>query len=145
MVMQYPILFPYGEDSYHENIRYQRCPRSEAIKRKNFTILEYYAYRLHDREDDFNTPMCCKRGTQAYVVDAFCCMEESRLNHYRSKSFQLKYRTAPFKEIRNTVNKGIIDGSEAGQIVILPSSYIGGPRYWYQNYLDCVALCRKYG
>ena len=63
MSMQYPILFPYGEDGYHENITYRRCARSQAIKRKKATMVEYFAYRLHDRADDFNTPMRCKRGT----------------------------------------------------------------------------------
>lgn len=134
MAMQYPILFPYGEDGYHENIAYRRCPRSAAIKRKYVTISEYFAYILHDRADDFNTPMRYKRGTHAYVIYGYCCMEESRLKQYRTESFQLKYRTAH-----------IIEGSEAGQRIVLPSSYVGGPRYLYQNYLDCVALCRRYG
>lgn len=145
MAMQYPILFPYGEDCFHEKIFYRRCQRSESIKRKNATMLEYFTYRIHDRLDDFNTPMRCKRGTQSYIIDAYCCMEESRLNHYRTKSFQLKYRIAPFNEVRDNINQGVTDGSEVGQRIILPSSYIGGPCYLYQNYLDCVALCRKYG
>lgn len=145
MAMQYPILFPYGEDGYHENIAYLRCRRSESIKRSHVTIVEYYAYRIHDRPDDFNTPMRCKRGTQAYLIDAYCCVEESRLSHYRSKSFQKKYRAASHKEIRDAVSRGITEGSQAGQGIILPSSHVGSPRYLYQNYLDCVALCRKYG
>ncbi|XP_062190285.1 uncharacterized protein LOC133893304 [Phragmites australis] len=89
--------------------------------------------------------MCCKRGTQAYFVDAYCCVEESRLSYYRTKSFQQKYRTAPSNEIRESVNRGITEASEAGQKVVLPSSHVGGPRYLYQNYLDYVALCRRYG
>lgn len=145
MAMQYPILFPYGEDGYHESIRYRQCRRSSAIKRKNVTMVEYFAYRLHDRAEDFNTPMRCKRGTQSYLIDGYCCVEESRLSHYRSKSFQAKYRAAPRKEICETVSKGILKGSEAGQRIYLPSSHIGSPRYLYQNYLDCVALCGKYG
>ncbi|KAK3157352.1 hypothetical protein QOZ80_2AG0120010 [Eleusine coracana subsp. coracana] len=145
MAMQYPILFPYGEDGFHENIFYRQCRRSKSIKRKHVTMLECFAYRLHDRVDDFNTPKRCKRLTQSCIVEAYCCVEESRLSHYRKKSFQSKYRSASFKEIREVVARGVIDGSDAGQIVILPSSFIGGPRYWYQNYLDCVALCAKYG
>ncbi|CAN6372728.1 unnamed protein product [Urochloa humidicola] len=145
MAMQYPILFPYGEDGYHDNITYRQCSRSRSIKRKHATMLECYAYRLHDRANDFNTPMRCKRLTQSYIVEAYCCVEEFRLKHYRKKSFQSKYRTASLKEIRSAVAQGITNGSETGQMVILPSSFVGGPRYWYQNYLDCVALCSKYG
>jgi hypothetical protein len=35
MSMQYPILFPYGEDGFHEKLQYRPCRRSAAIKRKN--------------------------------------------------------------------------------------------------------------
>lgn len=145
MAMQYPILFPYGEDGYHEKINYQQCHRSGAIKRNNATMLQYFMYRLHDRLHDFNTPLRCKRGTQAYLVDAYCCVKESRLSHYRTESFQQKYRYASFKEIRDGVSKGITKGLQAGQKTVLPSSHVGGPRYLYQNYLDSVALCRTYG
>ncbi|CAD6210090.1 unnamed protein product [Miscanthus lutarioriparius] len=73
--MQYPLLFPYGEDGFHEDLHYMPCPRSHNIKRKKVTMAEYYSYRLHDRADDFNTPLRCSRLTQAYIVDAYCCVE----------------------------------------------------------------------
>jgi hypothetical protein len=145
MAMQYPILFPYGEDGYHEKISYQQCRRSQAMSRKDATMLEYYTYRLHDRIHDFNMPLRCRRDTQAYLVDAYCCVEESRLSHYRTESFQQKYRSASFKEIRDSVGKGITHASHAGQKTILPSSHVGGPRFFNQNYLDSIALCRTYG
>lgn len=145
MAMQFPILFPYGEDGYHDDIKYRQCRGSKRIKWKNATMLEVFCYRLHDREDDFNTLLCCKRATQAYLIDLYCCMEESRLSHYRTKSFPNKYRAASYKELRESVQNGITKGSEAGQVMILPSSHVGSPRYFYQNYLDCVALCQKYG
>ncbi|KAJ1270575.1 hypothetical protein BS78_06G062700 [Paspalum vaginatum] len=126
MAMQYLILFPYGEDGYHEKIAYRKCRRSGAIKRRNVTMVEHFSYRMHDRLDDFNTPMRCKRGTQTYLVDAYC-VEESRLSHHRTKSFQQKYRTTSFREIRDNVSRGITEASEARQKAILPSSYIGGP------------------
>ncbi|TVU44908.1 hypothetical protein EJB05_04371 [Eragrostis curvula] len=145
MAMQYPILFPYGEDGFHENLKYRRCHRSNSIKRKDVTMLEYFAYRLHDRAEDFNTPLRCKRLTQSYEVDAFCCVEHGRLSHYRTKSFQLKYRTCKYKALVQAVSSGVTEASSAGQRVILPSSCVGTPRYYYQNYQDCVALCRRFG
>lgn len=96
MAMQYSILFPYGEDGFHEDLKYHQCRRSNAIQRKKITRVEYYAYRLHDRADDFNIPLWCKKLTQAYKVDAFCCVEDKRLSHYRNESFQLRYRSRPY-------------------------------------------------
>lgn len=77
-------------------------------------MVEFFAYRLHDRAGDCNTPMQCKRGVQAYLVDGYCCVDESRLSHCRTKSFQQKYRMASFKDIRDSVNKGITEASEVG-------------------------------
>ncbi|PNT67796.1 hypothetical protein BRADI_3g32252v3, partial [Brachypodium distachyon] len=75
MSMQYTLLFPYGEDGYHDSLVYQQTSRSENLHRRKATMLEYYS----------------------------------------------------------------------GQRVILPSSFTGDPRYLYQNYQDCIAICRKYG
>jgi hypothetical protein len=36
-------------------------------------------------------------------------------------------------------------GSSAGQRIILPASFTGGPRYLYQKYQDCIGICRKFG
>lgn len=63
MAMQYPLLFPYGEDDFHEDLKYRQYGRARAIKRDSVTILEYFVYRLHDRDDDFNTPLRCRRLT----------------------------------------------------------------------------------
>jgi hypothetical protein len=91
MSMQYPLLFPYGEDDFHDNIMYREMQGSTSIHRQKATMAEYYAYRLHDRPDDFNTPLRSGRGTQAYQVDAYCCVERESINRYQIKSFQRKY------------------------------------------------------
>jgi hypothetical protein len=45
-------------------------------------MAEYYAYRLHDRANDFNTPLRYGRGTQSYEVDTYCCVERERIDHF---------------------------------------------------------------
>ena len=44
MAMQYPLLFFYGEDDYHIDIKYVRSPKKERGKNKKLTLHEYYAY-----------------------------------------------------------------------------------------------------
>jgi hypothetical protein len=87
MSMQYPLLFPYGEDGFHNNIMYRETQASTSIHRQKATMAEYYAYRLHDQAGEFNTPLRCGRATQAYQVDAYCCVERERIDHYRTKCF----------------------------------------------------------
>ncbi len=145
MAMQYPLLFPYGEDGYHENLTYRTTACTQSMQQNKVTMLECYAYRLHDRPGDFNTPLQCKRVTQSYEVDSYCCVEGSRIAHYGTPAFQSKYRSSPFNSLINSVSRGITFGSSIGQRIILPASFTGGPRYLYQNYQDSIAICRKYG
>jgi hypothetical protein len=82
MSMQYPLLFPCGEDDFHDNIMYRETQGSASICRQKATMVEYYAYRLHDRPEDFNTPLRCARcgrGTQAY---AYCYVEREKIDYY---------------------------------------------------------------
>jgi hypothetical protein len=145
MAMQYPILFPYGEDGFHDSLMYNQSSTSASRRRQKATMAEYFAYRLHDRPNDFNTPLRCGRGTQAYEVDAYCCVERERIDHFRTPSFQRKYRSATYKSLASTVSTGIRSGSSTGQRIILPASFTGSPRYLYQKYQDCIGICRKYG
>ncbi|WVZ93004.1 hypothetical protein U9M48_039027 [Paspalum notatum var. saurae] len=54
---EYPLLFPYGEDGYHEDLKYLDTPQTQARQRCKLTLQEYCTYRLHDRPGDFNTPL----------------------------------------------------------------------------------------
>ncbi|CAH1415138.1 unnamed protein product [Lactuca virosa] len=47
MALQYPLLFPYGEDGFHLSI--PLSSNSTSYKGKNVTLREYYCFRLHFR------------------------------------------------------------------------------------------------
>jgi hypothetical protein len=126
--MQYPILFSYGEDGFHDNILFQT---SSTMRHQKATMAEYYVYRLHDRANDFNTPLRCGRGTQAYEVDAYFCVERERIDHYQTPTFQQKYRSATYNSLLNSVSNELRTRSSVGQRIILPSSFTGSPWYLY--------------
>ena len=46
MALQYLILFPYGEDRFHDDITYSTSTLRRKTKRKCVTMREFYAYRL---------------------------------------------------------------------------------------------------
>jgi hypothetical protein len=99
MSMQYPLLFPYREDDFHDNIMYRETHGFASMHRHKATMAEYYAYRLHDRPGEFNTPLRCGQGTQAYQVDTYYCVERERIDHYRTKGFQRKYRSTTYSSL----------------------------------------------
>ncbi|GJW16858.1 DNA helicase [Tanacetum coccineum] len=45
----------------------------------------------------------------------------------------------------DAIMRGDSDGSDCGGRLILPQSFIGGPRYMYAHYLDALAICRIHG
>ena len=49
MALQYPLLFPYGEDGYMLGIPYKNLNGSNSGKKESMTMREYYAYRLQQR------------------------------------------------------------------------------------------------
>lgn len=52
MSLQYPLLFPRGEDGFHKQLYYQRTPGDQKKKRKNVTHREYYAYTFMVRPEE---------------------------------------------------------------------------------------------
>ena len=43
MALQYPLLFPYGEDGFHEKIHYHNNTGTQKLNRDGVTLKEYYA------------------------------------------------------------------------------------------------------
>ncbi|GKD74965.1 hypothetical protein Tco_1333247 [Tanacetum coccineum] len=79
MALQYPLLFPYGEDSYHEKIMYHTNKGKRKTTRDYVTMKEYYAYVIQYRKDQRTTLHRGGRLFQQYLIDAFTAIEEQRL------------------------------------------------------------------
>lgn len=54
MQLQYPLLFPYGEDGFHPEIPYVVRERRKKKKRKYVTMREYYAFVIQVRLNQGN-------------------------------------------------------------------------------------------
>ena len=44
--LQFPLLFPYGEDGYRPGILHRATPDNKKRKRNRLTMREWFAYRL---------------------------------------------------------------------------------------------------
>ncbi|XP_035842064.1 uncharacterized protein LOC110923839 [Helianthus annuus] len=143
LALQYPILFPYGDDGYRINIPHRDFGPNTKKTRPNCTMREFFAYRIQDRDNKFSLILNARRLFQQFLVDAYTMIENERLNYIRFQ--QTKLRCESFNSLKNVQEGGQSDLSHTGKPVILPSSFTGGSRYMMQNYLDAMALCRKYG
>ncbi|GKB44051.1 helicase, partial [Tanacetum coccineum] len=115
MALQYPLLFPYGEDGYHDNI-----PKDQGT-----TLL--------------------KRGKlfQQYFVDAYTAIEEQRLSWTRNNQDTLLVDL--YHNVCDAVTRADTNAAGLGKRIVLPHTFTSGPRYMMQNYQDAMALCRAYG
>ena len=48
--LQYPLLFPFGEDGYRTNISFSNHDNQVPKRRQNVPMRAFYAYRIHERE-----------------------------------------------------------------------------------------------
>ncbi|KAK1393741.1 hypothetical protein POM88_012797 [Heracleum sosnowskyi] len=56
MALQYPILFPTGEDGYHNKIKFQSAAEDSDKERDMISMKDYYSYRLQIRDNEGMTP-----------------------------------------------------------------------------------------
>jgi hypothetical protein len=78
--------------------------------------------------------------TQEVITDFWACVKRARMNFIRFNQEKLKSKA--YKSLVTSMEN---KGEPTGQSVILPSSFIGGPRAMAQLYQDSMAICRKYG
>lgn len=143
MSLQYPILFPYGEDGYRPDIKWNSDFRGRKPKTGRVPMRAFIAYQIQERGFQWDTLLKGGRLFQQYLVDSYATLEEDRLDYIRKN--QKSLRSEVYKGIYDAISKGDNDANNIGQKVILPSSYTGSPRYMLNNYQDAMAICREYG
>ncbi|XP_012850131.1 PREDICTED: uncharacterized protein LOC105969906 [Erythranthe guttata] len=140
---QYPLIFPYVEDGYREDIDLRDSFRGNSGKRKNLTMREYFAYRFQKRSIDSPVLLNSKKLFQQLGVDAYSMIESQRLNFIRHNQDQL--RVDMYKGIEERFFKGDTEGKSVGKRIILPGSFIPGPRYMFNNFVDALQICNWIG
>ncbi|XP_023765103.2 uncharacterized protein LOC111913607 [Lactuca sativa] len=143
LALQYPLLFPYGDDGYRVDIPHRGVTSSSNSKRSNTTMREFFAYRIQDRDNYFSLILNSRRLFQQFLVDGYTMIESERLYYLRKQ--QKVLRCESYAKLRKFQDQGNKNISELGQRVILPSSFTGGARYMMQNYLDAMSLCKWFG
>jgi hypothetical protein len=143
MALQYPLLFPYGEDGFRLGILRRSISGTRHNTNSYVTMREYYAYRLQKRQDEGHTLIYGGRLFQQFVVDAYTCIEAIRLMWIRRNQGAL--RTELYSGLRDAVMRGDTTPASIGKRIVLPSTFTGSPRYMIENYQDAMAICRWAG
>ncbi|XP_031090970.1 uncharacterized protein LOC115995966 [Ipomoea triloba] len=141
--LQYPIVFPYGEDGYREDIQFSLPKNEDNGGRVRVSQREFFAYKIYDRFNEVSTMLYAKRLFQQFLVDAYTMVESSRLLYIRNN--QKALRCEAYKGMSDALTRGEVDTTNQRKRIILPSSFTCGARYMIQNYQDAMAICRHKG
>ncbi|KAL8470148.1 hypothetical protein ACS0TY_032863 [Phlomoides rotata] len=114
---------------------------STTRKRMRLSMLEFFAFRIHERLGEANTIFYSKRLFQQFLVDCFTMIESKRMCYVRNN--QATLRTDKWCDLKDAADRGKTETSTAGKKII-PSSYTGGPRYMIQNLQDVMSICKYY-
>jgi hypothetical protein len=169
--LQYPLLFPRGENGWHPDLvlhestrqresRLRRAqqrqekrnerglnnvqPTRESRESRRLTLCRFVAFRIHSRPGEPSILLHGGRLFTRYMVDMFASLDQSRLRFLEDN--QPRIRAAHFSGLEDAIAEDgdNADLHELGQRVILPSSYIGGPRHMTQRFQDAMAIARYF-
>ncbi|GBN15250.1 hypothetical protein AVEN_90864-1 [Araneus ventricosus] len=133
-VLQYPLIIWQGEDGYHFELR-QRNPMTGMPQNKKISAMQFYACRMMQRSTDFNILLRSKGLFHQFIVDMYAKIESERLLYIRLN--QRTLRVEQYAHLRDAVmNVGKV--ADIGQLIILPSSFTGGPRYMHERTQDAM-------
>jgi hypothetical protein len=82
--LQYPLLFPWGENGWEPDIlRHDAGDEGSKKKREKVIIREFMAFRIQERKMEFGNILSSKRLFQQFVVDCYTMVEAQRLSFIR--------------------------------------------------------------
>ena len=103
--LQYPLLFSYGTDGWHINLK--------LANGRKLTAMVYYRYHIMVRQQ-VPVLLKAKRLFQQFLVDAYCKIETERLQFLRRE--QKALRADCYQDLRDA----IVDGDDDPRNVTLP-------------------------
>ncbi|XP_031108678.1 uncharacterized protein LOC116013169 [Ipomoea triloba] len=138
--IQYPLLFPYGEDGYREDISFSDAWRQEHHGgRKRISPKEYFSFYIHERVNENHTLSYSRMLFQQYLVDAYIMIESARLIYIRTH--QKALRCEAYQGLSDALTRGELDPTGRGKRIILPSSFTGGARQISYPHLFITFTC----
>lgn len=141
--LQYPLLFCRGEDGYSINMPYCDPTTKLPLQRGKITASDFYAYRIMVRKNDFNFLLRSGSLLSQFLVDMFAKIETERLNYIRNN--QSKLRVDEYIHLKDAIGRRDVNGDQLGKLVVLPSSFTGGPRYMHERAQDAMTYVRCKG
>ena len=116
----------------------------EVGQRRKITLRDYCAFFMHDRNPtDYSLFIHGGKLFQEWLMAMHSRNTNMTLLYIVRK--QDKLRVTDYASVRAAMRGGATDGSNLGRPTILPSTFVGSPRYMQQCFQDAMAVVRHYG
>ncbi|XP_031127556.1 uncharacterized protein LOC116029649 [Ipomoea triloba] len=135
--LQYPLLFPFGDVGWHEGIQ-------RALQSRNLQPLGY----VNSLSINANTQSSVDdliRAEEAVFREGLVDSVGIRSENFQGLVDSVGTGAENFQGLVDSVGTGAVFGNEVGRRVILPSSFIGGPRDMRGRYMDAMSLVQNFG
>lgn len=107
------------------------------------SVADFYGYILMEREGKEPYLLLFRILLNQVLVDMYAKIETERLSFIRNN--QKKLRSEDYIQLKDAIRKADAQVSELGKMVVLPSSFTGGPRYMHERTQDAMTYVRHFG
>ena len=126
--LHFVLLFPHGEEGYHNQIPKQKTEYSKNYKTDRFsnfyvTRMKYTIYRLQLRFQEFPLFHYCRRLFQEWIIEMYLSWENDELEYHMKH--QDDYRGIKLNCFQDAFLKGQTNPTNLGQKIYLPKSFYG--------------------
>lgn len=136
--LHYVMFFPNGELGWAPEMM-QWDVANNRLTDKRLTQMQYYSYRIFERHTEYSPLLHGHKLFQEFLVDAWASTEQNRLNYHKLNQETLR------ADLYTELVAGELDelpSDQIGQVFVLPSSFIGSPRYMSEIFQDSIAITR---
>jgi hypothetical protein len=145
----YPILRPWGERGWDPTMVHTGRRRTPTHNR--LTLLDWARYTLSVRHQydrvsgqwrNQQVLHYAQKLLKQLILDCYIKIESNNLNYYRTHQVQM--RREFFGGLMDHINRHANDTRAlVGRVVILPSTFPGGPRAMAQHYQDAMCMAKE--
>jgi len=141
--LAYPLLFPTGRTGWHDSME---CWDIIRGRHHRVTLLEWSRFMLMHR-DAPTFVQRCERLALEFYGDLYAQHEARQAAFHCLPRQQAMYRCASYAAIYDQFHQDQPrrpDLRNIGRPMVLPSSFVGSPRFYHQLYLDAMTLPHRY-
>jgi hypothetical protein len=112
-------------------------------RQTHVTYHEHVVWYMHDRPRSNSYFMKFGTLSQEWIIDQCGVIQQQRLRWCALN--QVTLRAESYRGARDAMRRGDDDVQNIGTHIVLPATFVGGPRYYVQCYQYAMAIVRKFG